>query len=56
MNIKMLKAAFTGLVLSVSSFANAGLIIENSIGAGEFGQHTFNWAGGNLIIDMFASG
>ena len=27
MNIKMLKAAATGLVLSVSSLANAGLII-----------------------------
>jgi hypothetical protein len=28
MNIKMLKAAFTGLILSVSGFANAGLILE----------------------------
>ncbi|MCJ8296407.1 MAG: PEP-CTERM sorting domain-containing protein [Colwellia sp.] len=30
MNIKMLKAAFAGLVLSVSGFANAGLIIDFS--------------------------
>ena len=55
MNTKMLKAAFVGLVLSVSGFANAGLIIEDSIGAGEFGQHSFDWAGGDLIIDVLAS-
>lgn len=30
MNIKMLKAAVAGLFLSVSGFANAGLIIEDS--------------------------
>jgi hypothetical protein len=31
MNIKMLKAAFAGLALSVSGFANAGLIVNGSL-------------------------
>ncbi|WP_246128956.1 PEP-CTERM sorting domain-containing protein [Colwellia demingiae] len=44
MNIKMLKALIAGLVLSVSSFANAGLIVNGAIesdGANSTLDHTF---------------
>ena len=37
MNIKMLKAAVAGLILSVSSFASAGLIIEKSLDTTNYG-------------------
>ena len=39
MNIKMLKAAVTGLVLIVSGFANAGLIINDDLLSGTTNHH-----------------
>ncbi|MFT6417898.1 MAG: hypothetical protein ACJA1K_000161 [Cognaticolwellia sp.] len=44
MNIKMLKAAVAGLVLSVSGFANAGLIYDNGVGVNnaDTGYYTSN--------------
>lgn len=47
MNLKMLKAALAGLVLSVSGFANAGLITttfnnDNSFAGNMFNLTTFN--------------
>jgi len=41
MNLKMLKAALAGLVLSVSSFANAGLIYNV-----DSDWEEFSWSGG----------
>jgi len=41
MNLKMLKAALVGLVLSVSGFANAGLIYNV-----DSGWEEFSWSGG----------
>jgi hypothetical protein len=48
MNIKMLKAALIGLILSVSSFANAGLIIDiydNGAGLTEI-----NLSGSDIVL------
>jgi len=42
MNIKMLKAALAGLILSVSSFANAGLITFDDVTPNSFQDTTFN--------------
>lgn len=57
MNIKMLKSAFVGLVLSVSGFANAGLITLN----GSIDAHTEvdHWSfsvtsSGTFIFDVLA--
>jgi hypothetical protein len=57
MNIKMLKSAFVGLVLSVSGFANAGLITLN----GSIDDHTEvdHWSfsvtsSGTFIFDVLA--
>ncbi|ARD45442.1 hypothetical protein A3Q33_14785 [Colwellia sp. PAMC 21821] len=56
MNIKMLKSALAGLVLSVSGFANAGLIVDDSVGDGEWGTVFFNWTGGTIDINGFGDG
>jgi hypothetical protein len=48
MNIKMLKAAVAGLVLSVSGFANAGLITFNPSGTSTVSQGT------DLFWDMLS--
>lgn len=54
MNLKMLKAAFAGLVLSVSGFANAGLITselitpDNTVDFSQFGA--FNFTNGPIEI------
>lgn len=45
MNIKMLKAALAGLVLSVSGFANAGLITDN-------GWNTVDIDSGLVFLDL----
>ncbi len=57
MNIKMLKAAFAGLVLSVSSFANAGLItLDGSIDDGTEVDHWsfFVTTSGSFTFDVLA--
>ena len=43
MNIKMLKAAFAGLVLSVSGFANAGLITQTQTQTIDFEDFSFSF-------------
>jgi hypothetical protein len=49
MNLKMLKAALTGLILSVSSFANAGLINFNDLTATFYGNES---TGASLLSNM----
>lgn len=54
MNVKMIKAAFAGLVLSVSGFANAGLIIDiydNGAGLTEI-----NLSGSDTVVSGGQSG
>jgi len=45
MKIKMLKAAFVGMVLSISSFANSGLITDN-------GWNTVDVDSGLIFLDL----
>jgi hypothetical protein len=60
MNVKMLKAAFAGLVLSVSGVANAGLITETQIQTINFQDFTFNFnvndwvqgSGSTLLLEI----
>lgn len=58
MNIKMLKAAVAGLVLSVSSFANAGLIniIYTSDSQGRADANATIAAQGGTVTEMNATG
>ena len=55
MNSKMLKAAFAGLVLSVSGFANAGLILSDSTvvdSAGDSYSELFDTTGFSDFQDL----
>lgn len=55
MKIKMLKAALVGLVLSVSSFANAGLITETTEQTVNFQDFSFNWGVADWLTSTSAT-
>lgn len=55
MNLKFVKAAVVGLVLSVSNFANAGMVYDNGVGAnnGDSGYFTSNVHSYRIYDDFF---
>ncbi|GAA5134494.1 PEP-CTERM sorting domain-containing protein [Thalassotalea piscium] len=55
MNLKMLKAAIAGLVLSVSGFANAGLITETTEQTIDYQDFSFNWGVSDWLANTDAT-